>query len=383
VIDKKINYAIIGCGARISELMKHLEKKNNIELKGVWDISEKNAKDLLDKRNNGEGKVYKSYEEIVNDNEIDWVLVGSPNAFHKEHIIAAFNNSKHVFSEKPLAINIEDCIDINKVHKDSGKLFATGFTLRYATIYRKTKELLSSGILGNIVSINASENILPEHGAYIMKNWRRKKELAGAHILEKCIHDLDLLNWFTDSLPKTIATFGGNDMFIPKNEQVYIDHKEIFESANWDRISDKFEQSDENPFLSDKTIEDNIVTIMEYKNGIKAQFQATMCNAIPERRMFFHCTKGTLIVELYSGTVKYKAIGDDAVKIMNFVGGGHGDGDLHIMEELHDSMVNGTKPICSGSEGLRSAVVGISIDNARIEGKVLDISGVWESLGIS
>jgi len=378
-----IKYAVIGCGQRINGLIEQFTDKEDVELIGGWDPSKANVQKILDQRNNGKGKIYSSYEELVRDTDIDWVLIGSPNVFHKDHIIAAFENGKHVFSEKPLATNIEDCIKINSDHKKYGKLFATGFTLRYATIYRKTKEILSSGKLGKIVSINACENILPEHGSYIMKNWRRKRELSGPHILEKCVHDLDLINWFTDSVPQKIAAFGGNDMFIPENNHLYEKESEVFDNWPWDNVTDKYDEDDNNPFLSEKTIEDNIVSIMEYSNGIRVQFQATMSNTIPERRMYFHCTGGTLIVELYTGTLQYKAVGDEAVQLLNLTGGGHGDGDFHIMKELHDSMINGTVPVCGGDEGLLSAIVGITIDKARTESQIIDLSDVWESLGMN
>ena len=378
---KITNYAIIGCGGRISGLVEQLKSKENICLKGGWDISSANVRQLLDLRNGGNGKLYSTYQELVNDSEVDWVLVGSPNVFHREHIIAAFNSGKNVFSEKPLATTIKDCVDINAAHKESGKLFATGFTLRYASIYRKTREILSSGKLGKIISINACENILPDHGSYIMKNWRRKRELAGPHILEKCVHDLDLINWFTDSVPVRIAAFGGNDMFIPENEHLYRSNKDVFYSS-WESQKEPYHHNKSNPFSTDKTIEDNVVSIMEFCNGIRVQFQATMSNTIPERRMYFHCSGGTLIVELYTGTLQYKAIGDEAVQQITLTGGGHGDGDFCIMKELYDSMTNGTVPVCGGDEGLLSAVVGITIDRARAEGRIIDLSDTWKSLGV-
>jgi predicted dehydrogenase len=378
---KKINYAVIGCGGRISSLIKELADKMDVELKGGWDPSLANVTHMLDSINSGKGKIYSSYIELVSDPEIDWVLIGSPNAFHKEHITAAFAEGKHVFSEKPLATTINDCIEIDKYHQASGKLFATGFTLRYATIYRKAKEILVSGKLGKVISINASENIAPFHGAYIMEDWRRKKDLAGPHILEKCVHDLDLINWFTESVPKKVAAFGGNDMFIPENNHLYNNHKELFQTP-WKVVEEAYEHAENNPFLSDKTIEDNVVAIMEFVNGIRVQFQATMSNAIPERRMYFHCTGGTLIVELYSGILQYKSLADEAVQMISLVGGGHGDGDYNIMKELHDSMIHGTIPVCGGKEGLLSAVVGIVIDEAREKGLIIDLSEIWKSLGI-
>lgn len=92
--------------------------------------------------------------------------------------------------------------------------------LRYAPIYRKAKELLDSGKLGRLIAIDGNENISPEHGGYIMCNWRRLTKFAGPHILEKCCHDLDLINWFVGSLPSRVASFGGRNFFIPENEKL-------------------------------------------------------------------------------------------------------------------------------------------------------------------
>lgn len=205
--------------------------------------------------------------------------------------------------------------------------------------------------------------------------------MAGPHILEKCVHDLDLINWFTESIPKKIAAFGGNNMFIPENENLYIENRELFTST-WESLAESYDLDENNPFLSHKTIEDNVVSIMEFNNGVRVQFQATMSNTIPERRMYFHCSGGTLIIELYSGVLQYKAITDEAIQMMTLIGGGHGDGDFNIMNELHDSMVNGTVPVCGGEEGLLSAVVGITIDKARENGTVIDLSEIWNSLGV-
>ncbi|MCD4680807.1 MAG: Gfo/Idh/MocA family oxidoreductase [Bacteroidales bacterium] len=264
-----IKFGVIGCGGRISDLIDQFKDKEDVQLVGGWDPSTINIQHMFDKRNYGKGKIYSSYQELARDPELDWVLIGSPNVFHKEHILAAFENGKHVFSEKPLAMTISDCLEISKAHKKSGKLFATGFTLSYATICRKTKEILTSGKLGKVISINACENIRPDHGSFIMKNWRRKRELAGPHILEKCVHDLDLINWFTDSVPRKIAAFGGNDMFIPENKDVYHKNKELFDCADWYFVADKYSEDAQNAFLSEKTIEDNIVSIMEFYNGIR------------------------------------------------------------------------------------------------------------------
>ena len=87
---------------------------------------------------------------------VEWVMVFSPNAFHGEAILEGFRMGKNVFSEKPLATTLEDCRAVYDAWRASGKLFATGFVLRYSPVYRKAKELLDSGSFGRLLSVDAT-----------------------------------------------------------------------------------------------------------------------------------------------------------------------------------------------------------------------------------
>ena len=137
----------------------------------------------------------------------------------------------------------------------------------------------------------------------------------------------------------------------------------------------------ETPFTDDTDLMDNQVSVAEYRNHIRVSFTSTMSNAIPERRMCFHCSEGTLDIDLYRMRLRYKNIGDEGVTELSFEGDGHGGGDDFIMNELYDTMKNGTPPKCSGSEGLESAVFALALDHSAQTGQVVDLEPVWKSLG--
>jgi len=376
-MSNKINVAVIGCGERsryvVGQLLKDSDR--NVKIAAVYDPDKSQCEKCLKDWDVEGVLVAESFEDSVVADGVTWTMVFSPNSLHREHILYAFNTGKHVFAEKPLAITIDDCREIYEAHQKSGLIFATGFVLRYAPVYRKAKEILDSGRIGKIISIDANENITPGHGAYIMKNWRRNKELAGPHILEKCCHDLDLINWFCGSLPGRTASFGGLDFFIPENEHL----RQKYGEEKFDILRDPHAVN--SPFTSDKNLMDNQVSILEYRNNVRVQFQATMSNPIPERRMYFSCTEGTLRLELYSGLLEYKSLGDNDTTKLELPGGGHGGGDSYIMKELYDTMTNGTPPACGGNEGLESAVVALSLDKAAEIGRIIDLEPVWKSLG--
>lgn len=376
--NQEIGVAVIAAGSRSRNVVRHLlEDGATVSVKSVYDpdtaLAERAAKEW-----GGSPRICSGYEEAIETAGVDWVLVFSPNAFHREHIIAAFDAGKHVFSEKPLATTIDHCRAIHDAHTKSGLTFATGFVLRYAPLYRRVKQEIDAGTIGRILSIDANENIAPAHGAYIMRNWRRLAELSGPHILEKCCHDLDLLNWFVGSVPSRVAAFGNLDFFVPENAPLRAKYR-VNEQSPFDGWADPHAVAD--PFESDKTIMDTLVSIMQYRNGVKVQFQATMSNAIPERRMYISGTEGTIIAELYSGSLRVQRVGEPPREAEALTGGGHGGGDDFIMKSLYETMVDGTPPLCSGEEGLQSAVVALAIDNAASGDGAFNLEPVWNELG--
>ena len=137
----------------------------------------------------------------------------------------------------------------------------------------------------------------------------------------------------------------------------------------------------ETPFSDDTDLMDNQVSIAEYRNHIRVSFTSTMSNAIPERRMCFHCSEGTLDLDLYKMQIRYKKLGDEGETVITMEGDGHGGGDNFIMKELYDTMQNGTAPACSGNEGLESAVFALAIDRAAQTGSIVDLEPIWKSLG--
>ena len=378
MMEKKIKVAVIACGNRARKVVGQLLKDSagRVEVAAVYDPDPEQVEYVKGIWETPDAVPCKSAQEAIDFPGVTWVMIFSPNALHHDHILAAFKAGKHVFSEKPLATSIDACVEIYDAYKKSGLHFATGFVLRYAPLYRKIKELLDSGKFGYIISINADENVAPYHGGYIMMNWRRNTAVSGPHILEKCCHDLDLINWFCNSKVSKVASFGGRNFFTPENEVLHEKYGHgVF--AKW-----RDPHAMPSPFTSDKDLMDNQVAIFEYRNQIRVQFQCTMSNAMPTRRMYFSCSEGTIAAELYNREIKYRCLGsDEEHRLVYKNADGHGGGDEYIMKELFETMTKGTEPKCSGDEGLESAVLAMAIDQAARTGSIVDLEPVWKKLG--
>ena len=377
-MEKRFGVAVLGAGNRARYVVKNLLRDSGgaVRVVSAFDPDRTLLDETLRKIwGSSDALAASSAEEAIHAPGVDWVMVFSPNSCHRDHILAAFAAGKDVFAEKPLATTIDACKEISEAQRRSGRVFATGFVLRYAPIYRRAKELLDSGMFGRLLLIEGNENIAPDHGGYIMCNWRRLTKFAGPHILEKCCHDLVLINWFCGSLPSRVASFGGRDFFKPENNRLMEKYGEKTFKSWWDP------HAQATPFTDDTDLMDNQVSIAEFRNRIRVTFTATMSNAIPERRLSFACAEGTMKLNLYSNIIRYRRLGDEGVTELNFSGDGHGGGDSYIMKELYETMSRGVPPKCSGAEGLRSAVFALALDQAARNGEIVDLEPVWKALG--
>lgn len=380
-MSNKIGFGVIGCGGRVGHLVRGMLNTNDrVEMVSVCDPSEASidrAKTL-----NPDVKVFDDYTQLVADPAIKWVFVGSWNAQHREHAIAALQAGKHVFCEKPLATTLEDCLAMRDAWQASDQMFFMGFVLRYAPLYERIKKEIDAGVIGKLISMEFNENLTFNHGGFIHADWRRLTENAGTHLLEKCCHDIDLAHWIVQSLPVRVASFGGLDFFTPENVH-HVDRigpskdgKQAF--MVWPSVTG------ENPFTADKDIIDNQVAILEFANGVRSTFHANCSAGFPERRMLLLGTEGAIRADLVKGIVESTRIGwDEPVTIYDTkTCDGHGGGDQILVDKLGECMASENEPRAVLDDGLKAAITCFGIDESMETGQVVDLRPTWEQVGI-
>jgi Predicted dehydrogenases and related proteins len=377
---EEIGVGVIGCGAMgMSVVRRVLALDGRVRVKALFDPNAESVGKALEELPETP-VVCRSVDELLAGPDISWVMIASWNSFHCEQTLAAFGAGKHVFCQKPLAISLSECLEMYRAWRRTGLTFNIGFTLRYSPHYRKIKELIDSGAIGRIVSMEFNETLEFNHGGYIMGDWRRLRRNAGTHLLEKCSHDIDLANWMVGSRAIRVASFGGLNFFTSENAGRIQDvgrspeGKEAYRA--WPGLIGL------NPFTSDKDIVDNQVVIIEYGNGVHATFHTNCNSALPERRMYILGSEGAIRADVLTGTIHLKRIGFDSrlEDHSTDAGGGHGDGDAYLARELVDSMRNGSAPAAGMKEGLESSVVCFAIDEALDTGRVVSLESYWEQV---
>ncbi len=371
---REIGIGLIGCGGRLRDVLdKTLKYSDRFKVRAVCDPDERSVRATREAYGS-RIVVHEQARDLAARPDVDWVMIGSWNCLHREHAVAAFEAGKHVFCEKPLATTLEDCLVMREAWKKSGRRFVIGFTLRYSPHYKKIKELVVSGHIGYLISMEFNETLDFNHGGYIHGDWRRLTALAGTHLLEKCCHDIDLANWIVDSRARRVASFGGLNFFTPSNahhiERLGRNDKRREAYRTWPGLVEK------NPFTADKDIVDNQVAVIEYENDVRATFHTNCNTAIPERRMYLCGSEGTLRANVLSGEIELKRIGFNEQTIRPDTGGrgGHGGGDDVLGESLADCMLGNASPRTSLDDGFNAAITCFAIDRAMYTGQVVSVA---------
>lgn len=140
------------------------------------------------------------YEEVLNDQDIDAVLIASRHKDHAQQAIDALHAGKHVFIEKPMAVTIEECRAINEAVESSGKRLMVGFNRRFAPYYVEMKKNLASRTSPVVISTRMNS-------PGIQNGWAAEPSQGGVVLGEGC-HFIDLMYWLLESEPVSVSAYG-------------------------------------------------------------------------------------------------------------------------------------------------------------------------------
>jgi len=170
--------------------------------------------------------VYNDYIKMLDDAKLDLVYITTPVSSHVAIASECVKRNLHFFIEKPLGRTADECKSICKLMKNFQTVNMVGYVLRYSDTFKKAKELLGRGILGDIKEIKSS--IYHTHEGLKGSGWRFKKEISGGGILiDLGAHLIDLLIWY---FGKIKAVRGSIESFIADDIEDNITGLLIFEN---------------------------------------------------------------------------------------------------------------------------------------------------------
>ncbi|MDR0558547.1 MAG: Gfo/Idh/MocA family oxidoreductase [Prevotellaceae bacterium] len=228
---KPLKAALVGCGDRgTGAAHQFLKSGPNVSIIAMADIfkdrmdgsrqSLKDANNEVPEENCFLG--FDAYKKVLAMPEIDLVLLCTPTHFRPEHFKAAIDAGKHVFMEKPCAVDpvgIRTVLASAKIASQKGLTVVTGNQRRHSKAYWEAYVQVKNGLIGDIVSGSAhwdqgawwNKRKRPEWSdmEYCIRNWFNIKWLSGDHILDQGIHNIDIVTWFMGMRPEKATGFGG------------------------------------------------------------------------------------------------------------------------------------------------------------------------------
>jgi myo-inositol 2-dehydrogenase/D-chiro-inositol 1-dehydrogenase len=232
-----VRVGLLGCGGRGTTHTETILKNTDARVVALADMFQDrldNAKQQVDKLSAAKGHAGvsqtfvgpKAYQQIVESKEVDAIVIATPPYFHVEHLAAAVAAGKHVYCEKPVAIDVPGAKRVLEIgQKAEGKLsLDVGFQIRMATPYKELVKRIQAGALGEIVTGAANyycpriDFTFPDAPPPIrrLRNWLQDRVLSGDIIVEQNIHVIDICNWVMQGHPvKAVGHNGRNGRNFP------------------------------------------------------------------------------------------------------------------------------------------------------------------------
>lgn len=287
---------VVGLGQRVAHVLAAMKEVGwNLEVEAHVDPAPVGAP-ILEAARIAPGRPCASFDELLARGPYDLLMLAGPNHLHFDHLMTALDAGTPIFAEKPI-VRTEDETDAlaRRLARADAPPVHIGLVMRSLPIVRDVLARVDRGDLGEIISIDATEHLPPEHGGYLARNWRRRREWGGSYLLDKVCHDFDIFGRLVGARPARVASFGGRRIFTPDRRpdpMAYEDGSPAYalRDAGWQGAPDAFD--------SDMDVTDHQVALVEYENEVRLSFHANSHTSLTERRWYLAGTKATLIADL-------------------------------------------------------------------------------------
>ncbi len=244
---------LIGCGGRgTGAAVNFLDAGPNLQIVALGDVFQDkidNCREQLRKQKNieiADDKCFigfDSYQKVI-DSGVDLVLLCTPPHFRAEHIEAAVNAGKHIFLEKPCAV---DPVGARRVlvsverAKEKGLCMVSGTIRRVQKDFMETRRQVMNGMIGELVSAHVIRNggglwVRSRQPGwtdmeYMLRNWANFCWLSGDHITEQFIHEIDVMNWYIGKNPVKAMGWGGRQRRVTGDQYDFFSIEYIYDNG--------------------------------------------------------------------------------------------------------------------------------------------------------
>lgn len=240
-----IKYALLGFGGlgklHFKNLLKLNEKHKDISLVAICGADKKTLTEntkinigstVLDNVDFSKYSFYDTVDELLENEELDFVISALPTVMHKESAVQVLNRGIHIFSEKPMALSLEDCEEMVESAKRADKVLMIGQCLRFSGLYEKVKEYIDNKTFGKVLRAEFKRySCLP---TWTFNNWILDRSQSGGCPLDMHVHDVDIINYFF-GMPKSVSSYSTHNKVEFESIFTTYEYDDVFitSAADW------------------------------------------------------------------------------------------------------------------------------------------------------
>lgn len=366
-----------------------------------------------------EAQVFSDWREAARAPKFaDAVVVTTQDHDHCEPAVAFADLGYHILLEKPMAVTEDDCVAIRDAIERNKVILGVCHVLRFRPYARKMKELVDSGVIGQVVTMRHIEPVAFWHQAhsYVRGNWRNEAE-ASFMLMAKSCHDIDWIYWLMGKKCTAVSSFGSLIHFRPENQpegaadrcidcsvesecpysakRFYMGFVEKGH-VGWPLEVITDEQNEEGVlkalaegpygrcvYKCDNDVVDHQVVNMEFEDGSTAAFTMTAFTGelTKGRATQIHGTHGEIHGDSRFVRVHNYRTGKtdeyDTAQSGNTILSGHGGGDKGVMDSFTAAIQNSDQSLVdtSAENALASHEIVFAAEKARLERRVVELNG--------
>ena len=382
---KKIKIAVVGYGNRGQVYADYsLDEPQEVEVVAIVDCNAYKLDVAKARYGLSDKQVFTTYKEFLASGlEVDVVINATMDQVHYETAMEILQSKHDMLIEKPIVAKRDELVEIQKAAKENGCQVFVCHVLRYSPFYKTIKEMLQTGKLGNIVSMEMNEHVWIPHylTSYVRGKWGKETECGSPILLAKCCHDMDLIAWLNGKKAKYVSSFGHRSHFVAANkpqdatENCFdCPHKDSckYSAVNlyykndtmpflvWDSLDKPYDQitpAEKEAFLRDNLygkcaydcggdLMDRQNVLVDFEDGSVASFTLSCGTVRPARYIHIIGTEGEIEGKLEEDKFIYRLYNKDDVSfteevidlsgkvVNNALYGGHSGGDYGIMHDI-------------------------------------------------
>lgn len=381
-MNRPLKTIIVGGGHRsLTYAALSTIENDKMEIVGVAD-PDKNRRDSIAKKFNiPPERCFETAEELAKVPKFaDAVINGTMDHIHVQTSIPLLKAGYDILLEKPFSVNEKEARELVETAEKYGRKVMVCFVLRYAPFYRKIKDLILAGEIGEIISIQTNEYVSYHHmsTSHVRGKWNNSDRCHSSMLLAKCCHDIDIMMWLmSETKPALVSSFGCNKQFVKENapensgtrclvdcpladeclysaKRLYIDHPDRWSFYVWDAlehienptIEDKINLLKTSPYgvcayKSDNNVVDHQTVSVFFENGATGTHNMVGGTSKGTRTIHITGTKGVIEGDFEDGKFTLSKIDprpecehEDTVFDLKIDNDTHGGGDLDLVRDF-------------------------------------------------